>query len=187
MQYEVLYDVLLKPFDSWGLLLAGAIVSSAALILLLPCGWLPATSVRRVHSAVRSTISYAGVAIMLVFGIALLGGAGRDYLQWSETRELAIVGPRTVVEGPLAEASSRVQRKAWRESLRVGDIRFDYADNDAVTPFPLLRGTRALAKGLRVRLTHVNGRLVKVEAPLCRQFERCEVSDLFGVRTEIKR
>lgn len=187
MQYEVLYDVLQKVFDSWVSLLAGVLALSADLFLLLPLNRLRCANALRIRAQMRTAIPKTGVAVIAVFGIVMLGVALHDYLHLRDLRELARVGPLIVVEGALTETNSWVQTKTWRESLRLGNIKFQYADNETITPFPLLRGTRALAKSMRVRLTHVNGTLVKVEGPLCRAFKYCEVTEIFGVRTERRR
>ena len=145
----ILFDVRDLPFEGWGWLAMG---------LLLLCVGALATTLAHLKDF-RGWPAWAAAG----FGVVMVATSAWMYRDTWQLRHASALEGVTVVQGRLDEARHWVSKKDFKELLRIGAQAFQYADRDTASPYPMLEGPRALAPGDVLRITHLQGRILKIE------------------------
>src|SRR5258708_10022722 len=157
-----LFDVLTLLFDAWPLAALG--VRALALAVYAAC---IAYMARRVTTRSPSALLldlYGWPAWGIgAWGVLLSALAAYAFVDTESLRRIAREGRGEIVEGRLSEAARWIAKKPPHERLRIGDSVFEYTQTQTATPYPLLEGPHELRVGTRLRITHYDGRILKVE------------------------
>lgn len=145
----ILFDVRHLPFEGWGW---------AGMGLLLLC--IAALARTQAHSKdLRGWPAWFASG----FGTLMVATSAWMYRDTWQLRHAGALEGVSVVQGRLDEARHWTSKKDFKEQLRIGAQQFQYADRDTASPYPMLQGPGALARGDLLRITHLHGRILKIE------------------------
>ncbi len=153
-EYDVVFDIARAGYAPWWWFpLAGAIPFVFVLALA------------RFRTIVEATPRARWFpVVVLVFGIAWVGGAGvAGYREYRELLTAATSGDAEMVEGTVERLEALDAPSDEVERLVVAGRTFEYSDAEATSAFnQTLRRGGPLRPGQWIRVWHVEGRIVKI-------------------------
>lgn len=157
IQYRVVFDLLEVGYQHWGFALTGVVSVIAGLGLLA----LGRTALKNSHPLLRETIPKAVIAVTVVFTlVAFLP----TFLPYRSMRSALASGEAEVLEGIVSQFE--IQRTATNqpERFELAGRTFAYSDYTMTPGFHQSRARGGpLKEGLRVRLAHIGGTIVRLE------------------------
>jgi hypothetical protein len=159
MNYQVVYDIQQAWYPGWWIFAIGI------LCLLIGLGVIFFADTPRLDSIIeRSTKQRVIIPFLIcVFGSVWIGAGIINRSAFASLRAADRDGSAEIVEG-VVEQYVLTSEGHSKETFVVGNRYFAYSDYDSSTGFHQTRARGGpITKGLRVRITHVDGRIVRLE------------------------
>lgn len=158
----VVFDLLEAGYEEWWLPAFGLIFVGVGLAMVL----FPKPVMELFHQTHRPGFykffsrTFLGLAIFWTVAAFAMSYAGYHSL-----RSAYVDGQFAVVEGPVEDYAPAGSSRGSEESFRVADQRFAYSDYNLVPGFNTTRDFGGpIEAGVHVRIAHVNGMIVRLEA-----------------------
>jgi len=151
MQYQLVYDIQQTGYPNWWIIALGVFWISLGLYCYF------------VSDSPGSKRDRKKI-IVVIFGLLILGAEGIGYSNFAELRSAARNGKYEVVEGQVKDFVPMPYEGHSKESFVVNEYKFSYSDYDLTKGFNQSQSHGGpIREGLQVRITHVNGSIVKLE------------------------
>jgi hypothetical protein len=160
MEYQVAYDIQQVTYPGWWIFVVGLVFFFVGLIILLFSDTKALDSI--VESSKKQRIWMPILSI--IFGSLWVGAGVINYSNFADLRNAAQNGSSEVVEGQVREFVPMPYEGHANETFVVNGKYFAYSDYDETKGFNHTQSHGGpMKEGLQVRITHVDGSIVKLE------------------------
>lgn len=157
MNYQVAYDIQQVWYSGWWLFAIGIFLFSLGLGTIVFDGWKFFSRILPSHGIVVSIF-------ICVFGSFWIGAGIINYSNFANLREAARDGSAQIAEGKVEQFVPMPYEGHAQETFVVNGQYFAYSDYDMTKGFNQSQSHGGpLKEGLQVRITHVDGSIVKLE------------------------
>ena len=160
MEYQVAYDIQQAAYPGWWIFGAGLVFIAAGTAILF----------LRDNPTYKSIFNTTGIQRTLMpvfaicFGLLWVALGTLNYSHFANLRNAARNGEAEVVEGEVKEFVPMPYQGHADETFVVDGRHFSYSDYDETKGFNQTRSHGGpMREGLHVRITHVDGSIVKLE------------------------
>jgi hypothetical protein len=160
MNYQVVYDIREVIYPGWWIFAIGILLFSLGLGIIFFGDKKPLNSI--IGSSTKQRIVMPIFAS--IFGAVWVGGGVLNYSNFANLRTAARNGSTEVVEGKVEQFVPMPPEGHAKETFIVNGQYFAYSDYDMTKGFNHTQSHGGpMKEGLQVRITHVDGSIVKLE------------------------
>jgi hypothetical protein len=160
MNYQVVYDIRVVIYPGWWIFAIGILLFSLGLGTIFFGDQKPLNSI--IGSSTHQRIVMP--ILSSIFGALWIGAGVINYSNFANLRTAARDGSTEVVEGKVEQFVSIPRGGHGKETFIVNGQYFAYSDYDLTQGFNHTQShSGPMREGLQVRITHINGSIVKLE------------------------
>lgn len=160
MDYQVAYDIQNVMYPNWWFFAVPLLMFSVGLAIIFFADREPLNSI--IESSTKQRVVMP--ILLCVFGSLLIGAGIVNYSHFANLRTDAANGSTEVVEGKVEQFVPMPYHGHADETFIVNGRYFAYSDYDLTKGFNNTQSHGGpMKEGLQVRITHVDGSIVKLE------------------------